>query len=317
MGDNLEFAGQSLLKKSSESSTLFHFKSVFDGTDARQDVFNLSQFEDFGRESLGIIDINHPDFGRESLSFLHNPLVDDFGRESLGIVNLNNLDIGRESLGITNIKTCDVIVNLDDTTVNDDNSINSLLNMGFLKQSSFNSNPSLHSSDNRKSETSFNSNRINSVLNGAFLNTPTVSISSSISSINPSFYSFSSNTTDIMNNALHSTSDFIKQLFKKSSTHTDLSKKCNSDKLQRRISSLPTVLEPQLKEFRQISVKSAQDDKCNNSKILENDFPETVSCSEANEGFNDSVFVEASLIAARIADGSILNLGELLDYFLN
>lgn len=50
--------------------------------------------DDFGRESLGILDFNNGDYDRESLGF-------DLGRESLGIMNLNMVDLERESLGIT------------------------------------------------------------------------------------------------------------------------------------------------------------------------------------------------------------------------
>lgn len=226
MGDKMDFAGKNPFTDSPKIQNNFNddFGRESLGIIApnQLDFGRESSFlyDDFARESLGIINPNYPGFGRESLGFLH----DDFGRESLGIVNLDSLDIGRESLGITNIRTHDFIV--------------SNVNL-----------PQIYTSNSPLETTKTSDTSLNSILNNAFLNIPKCSISSSISSRNPSFnsaslesfpsriFSSTSSKTDILNNAFGDTSQFVKGL--------DL---FNTSPLQthQRIHSLPVTLESKI-----------------------------------------------------------------------
>ncbi|RZC42747.1 uncharacterized protein BDFB_000326, partial [Asbolus verrucosus] len=234
MDDNLEFACENSFENSPKMDIPLGIKSVFDLGDLGPEraLAGISEVDDFGRESLGIIDINHPDFGRESLSFLLNPRNEDFGRESLGIINLNDLDIGGESLSITGLKTMPHI-NLTEVTVTElnENESNSPLNTAFLMPSRASVSTSISSL-----------NSINPSFNSASLDS---SIPSRI------FSSVSSYKSDIMNDAFIDTSNFIKhlQLFGKSSLssiYSALDKKLECLNKPHRLQSLPSTLECQM-----------------------------------------------------------------------
>ncbi|XP_064211087.1 uncharacterized protein LOC100142621 isoform X2 [Tribolium castaneum] len=308
MGDKMDFAGKNPFTDSPLNSSLPGVVTFSSG-DNFIEPSKFFQTEDFGKESLGIIDPNNPDFrrdslalwrdspicqllagnefpqsedfGKESLGILDPSTVrlcrdsidflrDDSGRESLGILNLNNLDIGRESLGITNIKTYDFVVP--------------------------NGLPEIQTSACDTPELTKRSPTFDSVFNNAFLNVPKCSVSSSVSSRNPSFHSASleslpsrifsstSSKTDVMNEPFKDTADFFNKLFNKTPSPLRLPS-------HRRNNSLPVTLESKINEYENYEkvTHNKSENVCEKAEEKGNDVEE----------LDDSVFLEKILTMSR------------------
>ncbi|XP_018577040.1 dentin sialophosphoprotein-like [Anoplophora glabripennis] len=260
---------------------------------------------DFGRDSLGFMNINTLETDRESLGIVQFRESLSFRRESLGIMNLKDLgreslDSGRESLGILYVKSPDVKFGDEEKRIPDiilstiEESIgesSNVLDTAFLEPCS------------RKSSALSCSSSVNPSFNSLSLEGPS------------RIYSVSSlrNFKDTMNLTYSNSSGL-------SSIHSPLNKgKIFSPGelgLRSKIQSVPESFQGQLsplyhrREYGDASERrfwSADRTSCFRS--LERSFHRAIDFKEADisSEFHDSVFIEGHILAEKIADGSILN----------